>query len=107
MAAIGTQDQSFLDGFLHQLVEANPNANELDINFVLSVVKAQLSTAADWLIGRDRVVPVAVEGVSGERIGRLDPFGIFCLVQFSAQCDAGLRGGRDDERDSLPMSKSR
>jgi hypothetical protein len=39
MAAIGTQDQSFLDGFLHQLVEANPNANERDINFVLSVVK--------------------------------------------------------------------
>jgi hypothetical protein len=39
MAAIGTQDQSFLDGFLNQLVEANPNASERDINFVLSVVK--------------------------------------------------------------------
>jgi hypothetical protein len=39
MAAIGTQDQTFLDGFLHQLMEANPNANELEINFVLSVVK--------------------------------------------------------------------
>jgi hypothetical protein len=39
MAAIGTQDQTFLDGFLHQLLEANPNANEREINFVLSVVK--------------------------------------------------------------------
>jgi hypothetical protein len=37
MAAIGTQDQTFLDGYLHQLMEANPNADEQDINFVLSV----------------------------------------------------------------------
>src|ERR1700681_3375637 len=93
-------------------IEAFLDAKGLSINksIILSICR---SASESFSAGRDHVVPVTVERVTGDvdggqlHVGYLEPLGILSFIQFSSNFEAGVGCRCGDQLDDGAIAAQR